>query len=434
MKKILVSLFAITLINSCSSNTNITNNVTFDNQTSVFNNSKLDSLDNQVSLLVDGDEIFSEIFKTIDNAKRKIYVSTYLFGGATGQKIAEKLVEKKKQGLEIQFVSEGTMGTIPELVQAAKKSYKYMIDNGVEVRIFPVDLMPKGPTFLSNHKVINHSKLVIADDSTVIVGGMNFKETEEINHDYMLKITGSKVRDFSKITDMDWQKSRKMSVQSMGVQALSLETNNIEVSQTGFDEQNIDEMILKYINQAETSIDIEMLMIDHQEIVKALVESKKRGVNVRIIVDQADLAKYNKLLEKLPIEGMANFGACLTLTDNGIPVKWFIPKTKKQVLHAKAILIDKKVFITGSANLTYHALTRNHEISVAVDDSKIAQRFSKIFEDDWVNRGKKVELTRIQRTLAKLFQKFGKWVYTKTEQEFLDDVPEARNLLRQKDY
>ena len=433
MKKLLLSLAALTLINSCSSNTNIANNVILDNQ-DISALSKTDNLNNQVSLLVDGEEIFNEIFSVIDNAKKKVYVSTYLFGESVGQKIAEKLLAKKNQGLEIQFVAEGTMGSIPELTQAAKKVYQYMIDNGLEVRIFPVDLMPKGPTFLSNKKMINHSKLVIADDSVAIVGGMNFKDSELVNHDYMLKISGPKVKEISQMTDMDWQKSRKMSIKSTDTTTLGAKSNDIEFSQTGFNQQNIDEMILKYINQAQNSIDIEMLLIDHQEVVKALADAKKRGVNIRIIVDQADLAKYNKLLEKLPIEGMANFGACLTLTDAGIPVKWFVPKTKDQVLHAKTILIDKKVFLTGSANLTYHALTRNHEVFLAVTDPKVIERFSQIFESDWASRGRDVELTRIQRALGKLFQKFGKWVYTKTEDQFLNDVPEARNLVRQRDY
>lgn len=426
MKKLLLSLAAIIVTTSCASNSNIVLNNTADQVSALGNTNYYD--DNQVSLLVDGGEIFSEIFKVIDSAKKKIYVSTYLFGGTVGDKIAEKLIEKKKQGLEIQFVAEGSMGSIPELVKAAKKSYKYMSDNGVEVRAFPADLMPPGPTFLSNRKIINHSKLVVVDDYTAIVGGMNFKETEVVNHDFMLKIQGSKVKEFSKITDLDWKNSRKMSIK-----AVNLRVNDIEVSQTGFNEQNIDEMLLKYINQASTSIDIEMLLIDHQQIVKALVDAKNRGVNVRIMLDQADLGKYNKWLEALPIEGMANFGAALSLSQAGIPLKWYVPKSKEQVLHAKTLLIDKKVFITGSANLTYHALTRNHEVAVAVNDTKVAARFSQIFEEDWKNNGKNVELTKTQKTLGKLFQQFGKWVYTKSEEQFLSDVPNLRSILNEKE-
>lgn len=423
MKKLLLPLVALSIM-SCSQNVT-TNDIKSLDQ---VNSLSKDSSGNKVELFVDGPEIFGQIYNVIDGAKKKVYVSTYLFGETIGQKIAEKLIAKKKQGLEIEFVAEGTMGTIPELTQAAKKVYKYMSDNGLEVRVFPVDLMPKGPTFLSNRKIINHSKLVIADDYTAMIGGMNFKDSESVNHDYMLKITGEKVKELSQITDMDWSKSRKMSIK-----AFTLKNNDIEFAQTGFNVQNIDEMIIRYINQAQTSIDMEMLLIDHQDVVKALVNAKKRGVNVRIIVDQADLGKYNKILEKLPIEGMANFGAVLTLTEGNVPIKWFVPKTKDQVLHAKTILIDKKIFITGSANLTYHALTRNHEVSVAVREPDVAQRFLNIFEEDWAKNSKTADLSKTQKTLGKLFQQFGKWVYTKSEEQFINDVPTLREVLSKKE-
>lgn len=408
MKKILFPLLAFAIV-SCSQNTVISN-------TSVDTLNKRE-INHKIELYANGDEIFPQIYNVIDGAQKKIYVSTYLFGESIGQKIAEKLVAKKKLGLDVQFVAEGSMGSLPELTSAAKKVFKYMIDNGLEVRIFPVELMPKGPNFLSNKKVINHSKLVIADDNVAMIGGMNFKDSEAINRDFMLKITGDKVKELSNITDLDWSKSKKMSIKS-----ITLRNSDVEFAQTGFNEQNIDDMMIKYINQAQSSIDIEMLLIDHQEIVKAIIDAKNRGVNVRIIVDEADLGKYNKILEKLPIEGMANFGAALTLTENQIPIKWFVPTVKDQVLHAKTILIDKKLFITGSANLTYHALSRNHEVSVAVNSPDVAQKFLNIFEDDWKNNSKPIQLKSSQKVLGKLFQKFSKWIYTKSEDQILNDI------------
>lgn len=422
MKKFLLPLLAISII-SCSQNHVVNVYSETDNK-----NTNISSIqNNKIELYTNGNEIFPQIFNIIDGAQKKVYVSTYLFGGALGQKIAEKLVAKKKQGVEVQFVAEGSMGTIPELTSAAKKVYKYMADNGLEVRVFPVDLMPKGPNFLSNKKVINHSKLVIADDNVAMIGGMNFKDSESVNRDFMLKISGDKVKELSTITDTDWEKSRKMKFNF--VKDSTLNTNELEFAQTGFTVQNIDEMIIKHINNAKTSIDIEMLLIDYEDIVKALLDAKKRGVNVRIIVDQADLAKYNKWLEKLPIEGMANFGAALTLIQGGIPLKWFVPQSKDQVLHAKAILIDKKIFLTGSANMTYHAFTRNHEVYVAVNSPDVAQRFMYTFEEDWKNNSKNVELTNTQKMLGKLFQRFSKWIYTKTEDQFLNDIPNLRQML-----
>lgn len=423
MKKLLLPLLALSIM-SCSQNVSIN---TIEPNTNLNTNISSKKSANKIELYTDGDEIFPQIFNVIDSAQKKVYVTTYLFGESLGQKIAEKLVAKKKQGVEVQFVAEGSMGTIPELTSAAKKVFKYMSDNGLQVKIFPVDLMPKGPNFLSNKKVINHSKLVIADDKVAMIGGMNFKDSESVNRDFMLKISGDKVKEISNMTDNDWQKSRKMNPNSINDSIVDYD--EIEFAQTGFDVQNIDEMVIKYINSAKASIDIEMLLIDYEGVVKALLDAKKRGVNVRIIVDQADLAKYNKWLEKLPIEGMANFGAALALTQGGIPIKWFVPQTKDQVLHAKAMLIDRRVFLTGSANMTYHAYSRNHEVFVAVNSPDIAQEFMSTFEEDWKNNSKTVELTNTQKFLGKMFQKFSKWIYTKTEDQFVKDIPNFRQSL-----
>ncbi|MBC7472975.1 MAG: phosphatidylserine/phosphatidylglycerophosphate/cardiolipin synthase family protein [Candidatus Sericytochromatia bacterium] len=425
VKKIFLLSLASLLVVSCGDNSINSTKSSLINTYTISNQNKVD-------LFVDGSEIFPEIFKTIDNAKKKIYVTTYLFGESIGHKIAEKLIEKKKQGLQVEFIADGTLGTLSDLVEPAKKELNYMIQNGVEVRIFPVDLMPKGPTFLSNKKLITHAKIVLADDQVAMVGGMNFKDSEAINHDYMLRIEGDAAKDLSKMSDLDWSKSRPMSksTQSLNTKGISIDNTNVDVAQTGFFEQTITAMMLNNINNAKKSIIIEMLLIDHQDIVKALVDAKNRGVDIRIIVDQVDVGKYNKFLEELPIQGMANFGTVLTLNDANIPIKWYIPQQKDQMLHAKTMLIDDETFITGSANFTYHALTRNHEISVAVKNVNVATRYKQIFEQDWNSNSKVAELTTTQRFIGKLFQKFGKWVYGKTESEIISQVPGLSSLLK----
>lgn len=430
MKKITSLLLTNFIVLSACSTSSIQTNLEETETTiqSALNNNPVVTQNNKTTLLADGDQIFQEIFKVIDSANKKIFITTYLFGESIGHKIAEKLIEKKKQGVEIQFIAEKTMGYIPELVASAKKEYDFMAKNGIDVRYFPVDKLPKGPTFLSNKKVITHVKVIIADGNAAIIGGMNLKDSESVNHDYMIKIEGPSVAELEKMTNSDYNASPSLNSTNNNSNSLKVTqakngNDTVEIAQTGFNDQSIDNLMLDKINKAQKSINIEVLLLDYKPIIDALVKAKKRGVDVRVVVDQADLGKYNAILDKLPIEGLANFGGVMLLNDAGIPVKWYVPQKKNQVLHAKVLSVDNSVMVIGSANMTYHALTRNHEMSISLNNKEAIAQFDKIFEDDWSSKTKTAQLTNLQKVIGKLFQKFDDWVYhNKTEDQILAEV------------
>lgn len=72
----------------------------------------------------------------------------------------------------------------------------------------------------------------------------------------------------------------------------------------------------------------------------------------------------------------------MLLDEVGIPVKWYVPQKKDQVLHAKVMIIDNKTMVMGSANMTYHALTRNHEIAIAHNNQEAISKFLTTFNDN----------------------------------------------------
>ncbi len=458
MKSVLKNLLALSLcsmiVSSCGSVSGINSqsetveaNSWFNKPTPVvLSHSTVVTKNNNASLLVDRDQIFTEMYNIIDHAKKKIYITTYLFGDSIGHKIAEKLIAKKKEGVEIKFVAEETMGYLPQLVNPAEKEYKFLVANGVAVKFFPVELMPKGPTFLSNRKLINHSKMVVADESVAIIGGMNYKDSEAINHDYMVRIEGNAAKELSKIGDDNWEKSRPIRIGNSGnnlpvstpevpslpvpVPASNSGSSMVEIAQTGFKEQSIGDMVIRYFNNAKRSISVEMLLMDNQEVVKALVRAKNRGVKVRIILDEIEFGKYNKIIDRIPLEGMANFGSVTSLIGAEIPVRWYVSRQKDSMLHAKAAMVDNQTLIVGSANFTYHALTRNHEVSIAVNNSNVANAFGKTFEQDWSVNSKPAQLTDAQKQIGKIFQKFFYLIYEdKTEEEILNEIRASNPVL-----
>jgi len=123
-----------------------------------------------------------------------------------------------------------------------------------------------------------------------------------------------------------------------------------------------------------------------KEIIDALIDARKRGVDVRVILD--------------PSEARVNDKAHQRLNSSGVPARWFVPD-RWQLLHAKWSVTDTQHTDIGSANWTFQALDgageradgsrpsrarRNHEASVHVKNEQVASRFEQQFLDDWQNR------------------------------------------------
>ena len=97
------------------------------------------------------------------------------------------------------------------------------------------------------------------------------------------------------------------------------------------------------------------------DLIRALVSAKKRGVDVHVLLDE-------RIKE--------NMKAYRYLSENGVDVAFDSPN---RTLHAKVIVIDGRVAFIGSHNWSEGALYWNHEVSVEVDSEKVAKRLVEYF-------------------------------------------------------
>ena len=98
------------------------------------------------------------------------------------------------------------------------------------------------------------------------------------------------------------------------------------------------------------------LQIFNQKLVRAV----RRGVKVRCITN------YAELVETLNVLGF-------------YAKKW----PQSNLLHSKLVIIDKKIVISGSHNLTGNAFCSNTETSMITDSESVAKTFSDYFENIW---------------------------------------------------
>ncbi len=122
--------------------------------------------------------------------------------------------------------------------------------------------------------------------------------------------------------------------------------------------ENCTDRINEAIGEARRSIHVQAYSFTSAPIAKALLQAKKRGVRVEVILDKSNRKdKYST----------ADF-----LANQGIPA--FIDD-EHAIAHNKVMIIDGEIVITGSFNFTKAAEERNAENVLLINDKVLASRY-----------------------------------------------------------
>jgi phosphatidylserine/phosphatidylglycerophosphate/cardiolipin synthase-like enzyme len=132
---------------------------------------------------------------------------------------------------------------------------------------------------------------------------------------------------------------------------------------------NVEALIVEAIADARKQILVQAYLLTSKKIATTLVAAHRRGVDVRIMVDEGQLEKVES-------------SAAPMLSAAGIPV-WL--ETRYQNAHNKIIVIDaetpKATVITGSFNFTWTAQHKNAEnILIARNNPTLAARYAQNWE------------------------------------------------------
>lgn len=134
--------------------------------------------------------------------------------------------------------------------------------------------------------------------------------------------------------------------------------------------------LLNKIRGAETNIDLAMFVFKTTKssknrpsmIIKELISAAQWGVKVRVFLEKSGyddkLNETNQLTAK-------------QLRDNGIKVIFDSPNV---TTHTKLVVIDRRYSFVGSHNFTNAALKYNNEVSLLVDDQKLAHKLTDYME------------------------------------------------------
>ena len=125
--------------------------------------------------------------------------------------------------------------------------------------------------------------------------------------------------------------------------------------------------IIGLIQSANQTIDVEIYIFTNSNLANALIDAKKRGIAVRVILGSVDGGDIIDLITILEANGIEPRDAT----------------SLYKTMHSKIMIVDGKIVLIGSHNLSQSAMFSNREVSIIINDPQIASQLGEIFNSDW---------------------------------------------------
>lgn len=333
---------------------------------------------NEVKLLINGEQKFPEVLQALREAKHHIHLEYYIFEDEKiGNEIKDILIEKASAGVQVRFIYDdfGSRSIRKKLVPALKKA-------GVQAFPFYKVIFIALANRL-NYR--NHRKIIIIDGNIAFTGGINISD-RYINdpkyndklfwRDTHLKIKGTGVHYLQHLFISDWNFCAE---EDLAIQPEFFDFKNnpagkvdLQIAASGPDSDH--PTILLNLIQAIGMADQEILItspyfIPGISLLDALYVAALSGVKIKLLVPfQSDSVWVAAAARSYYQE----------LLDVGVEIYQY----QKGFIHAKTMVIDEQLSFIGTANMDERSFELNFEVNTVVYDDGIAKQLKAAFEED----------------------------------------------------
>ncbi len=337
---------------------------------------------NNVQLLIDGQQAFPAMLKAIEEAKDYILIQFYIVrDDEMGIKFKDALIEKASEGLRVYFLydSVGSHDLPKHYINNLQK-------NGVNVVCFN-DAKFQINRFQLNFR--NHRKILITDGKTAFVGGLNLGNeyigiSDKFNcwRDTHALFTGPCVQGVQLAFLEDWYSETQQLPELNWTPAKATDCENTEHPYPNKDilvlpSGPIDDLetgtlfFLHLINSANKRLWIASpYFIPDVQVISALQLAALRGVDVRILLPgQPD----NKLMQ------LTSYACFQEVVSTGVKIYHYQPG----FMHQKVLLIDNDISAIGTANLGNRSFRLNFELMMLIAGGVVASEVEAMLINDF---------------------------------------------------
>ena len=349
------------------------------------------SHDNSVTLLMNGQEKFDDMFQAIRQARSSVHLEYFNFrNDSIASLLFDILAEKAKEGVEVRALFDGFGNDSNN--QPLKKEHLHDIrSRGIEIYEFDPVHFP----WINHVLHRDHRKIVVIDGQIAYTGGMNVADyyingTPQVGEwrDMHCRIDGEEVNTLQAIFLKIWNRTAKQNVHGAkyfrtvhggdyfnGLKPDTCRTAGRKmVGIINREPRTSNRIIRKFytdaINDAQDSIKLvnPYLTLSHK-LKKALRRAVKRGVKVEVMVSAHS---------DIPLTPDCVFYNVHKLMKRGVDVYIYKPGFH----HTKIIMVDGRFCTVGSANLNSRSLRFDYEANAVIIDPCTTAQLSDMFDRD----------------------------------------------------
>ncbi len=327
----------------------------------------------EVRILVNGEQLYPEMLKAIEQASDCILLGTYIFDrDETGLKFVKALAAAQSRGVEVKVIVDA-MGEWMGLHRIGDVLHNHKI---AFVRFNPITIIPPA----LNLNLRSHRKVLVVDHRYAFTGGANIgdrhlAEREDNAHrvqDIHFRLQGRIV------DELEWAFRRDWYYCNSAVEPTPFKHHNPNKpdsriwSRMILDGPNksldrLSDLMLGVISAAKERVWIMTpYFIPTADLLGALVGAHLRGVDVQILLPGENNIK--------PAH-WASRNILRFVLENDI----YIAYQEPPFIHSKILLVDEQYSLIGSANMDPRSLRLNYEIGVELFDQTLNQQLSEYF-------------------------------------------------------
>jgi phosphatidylserine/phosphatidylglycerophosphate/cardiolipin synthase-like enzyme len=389
-----------------------------------------------------GDDLEALVLQSIERAQRQILVAVQEL---SLPRVAEALVRRRRQGLDVRVVLENTYSTSwsqqhdSDLNPHLRRRNQQLRQLGWGDAVL---LLQQGGVPMIDDTAdgsagsgLMHHKFMVVDGATVITGSANFTPScvhgdpddsgSRGNVNHLLRLHSPQLAAlFMAEFDRLWgdgpggaPDSRfGVAKENPGPQQALVGSTSVQVLFAPHSQADPDHglhWIDTLLSEASEQVDLSLFVFSAQNLADALRRLHEQGVRIRLLADPGFANR--SFSETLDLLGISLPDNDCRLEASNSPWQQSLPGVGTprlragDKLHHKFAVIDGRRVITGSFNWSPSAAHQNDETLLVIDSPQLAAHFTREMNDLW--RGAELGITpRLQRKLERQQRRCGSGV------------------------
>ena len=293
-------------------------------------------------------KLYNLMLNDISNAKTYVYLETYKFANDhIGIRFRDVLSRKAREGVQVKLLIDSWgRGPISETF------FTDLLTHGGEVKFFE-KIKISSDLFTRGHRR-DHRKILVIDDEISYIGSANITGYNLNWRELAIRIQGEIGPTFRTVFEQNFEAFNPYYIADKLSYSRNMKFGEYEIVRDvpSIPLQRLKKKYTQMIRGAQGSVVIETpYFLPGFLLRKALIDATRRGVDVKVIMPKhSDMRMVYILRNKY-------FGM---MHKSGVKLLFYTPHN----LHAKLLIIDRKIFSVSSANFDYRSFRYQYEIAL----------------------------------------------------------------------